>query len=334
MFRNVHLQDFLGTSNKRIQWVDTAKYICILFVILSHVDSDLSPLIPFYTPFFLKGFFFLSGYVYRAPSSFKRHIEKKTKELLIPWFIWSNVDIILSSILSFNSHQPLKDELINNLFQIRGSGDGLWFINALFVAYIPFYFIIKKFKLIYACVVSGALSVICFIYSSLGGSPLPWHIEYMFTAAFWMVLGLFFKKMIEPYFDKLNSIANGVVLFLVYIAFVYVDFEIFVVSSYLNTLIGILFLIAACKTIKANIYINFVGQNTLAYFAFHGKVISILTHFLPSCFIFLPFDFPDRVIGTTISDIVITLFTSLILIIPTIIVKKIAPWSLGRWATK
>ena len=72
-------------------------------------------------------------------------------------------------------------------------------------------------------------------------TSLPWHIEYMFQAMFYMVLG-------------------------------YMD----ILYHYLTVVVGIATLILIAKEIKANRYINYVGQNTLIYFALHGKALSVI----------------------------------------------------------
>lgn len=79
-------------TRKRIEWVDIGKYICIMFVMLSHLQSGSEILTKFYLPFFLTVFFFLSGYVYREPVSFKEHFINKLKGLFIPWLIFSNLN--------------------------------------------------------------------------------------------------------------------------------------------------------------------------------------------------------------------------------------------------
>lgn len=50
---------------QRIDYVDTVKYICIMFVILSHLAANTNLMWAFYSPFFLSAFFFVSGYVYK-----------------------------------------------------------------------------------------------------------------------------------------------------------------------------------------------------------------------------------------------------------------------------
>ena len=127
--------------NKRIEWVDIGKYICIMFVMLAHLECKTELLSIVYKPFVLTVFFFLSGYVYKQPTSFKEHIIKKIKGLLVPWFVFSNFNIILSSIISLKANRNWKEEMLWNALQIRTFGDGMWFVAALFAALKSFTFV-------------------------------------------------------------------------------------------------------------------------------------------------------------------------------------------------
>ncbi len=53
-------------DNGRIEWIDIGKYICIMFVMLSHLQSGTENFAQFYRPFFLTAFFFIAGYVYNC----------------------------------------------------------------------------------------------------------------------------------------------------------------------------------------------------------------------------------------------------------------------------
>lgn len=83
---------------------------------------------------------------------------KKIKGLLVPWFIFSNLNIMLSMIMTFKGERNFLSEFAWNLLQIRGLGDGVWFVAALFVAFIPFYFFIKWKEPIKVMVIAFALS--------------------------------------------------------------------------------------------------------------------------------------------------------------------------------
>jgi fucose 4-O-acetylase-like acetyltransferase len=115
-------------------------------------------------------------------------------------------------------------------------------------------------------------------------TSLPWHIEYMFQAMFYMVLGYMFRHNMEAEFDKYNTLKLRIVALLAYLVLVFVPFfgkvKVPMVGDilyhYLTVVVGIATLILIAKEIKANRYINYVGQNTLIYFALHGKALSVI----------------------------------------------------------
>ena len=51
---------------KRIAWLDIAKYICIMAVMLEHLESTTDELGCFFSPFFVLCFFAAAGYTHRA----------------------------------------------------------------------------------------------------------------------------------------------------------------------------------------------------------------------------------------------------------------------------
>lgn len=136
------------SHGKRIEWVDVVKYVCIIMVMLSHLETQTDIWRAFYTPFFLTAFFFTAGYVYKPKGSFKEFLYSKFRQLFVPWLVFSVFDLLLSQVLSFNVHESLAVELKWNFLQIRGQGDQIWFVAALFIAFIPFYFFIKKYETI------------------------------------------------------------------------------------------------------------------------------------------------------------------------------------------
>lgn len=116
-------------------------------------------------------------------------------------------------MISFNAHESLLEELKWNFLQIRGQGDQIWFVAALFVAFIPFYFFIQCYEkqsqkmnggdshnCIMAIILAWLLSLASILYTRLvpvstfpwNTISLPWHIEYMFQAMFYMVLFFIF----------------------------------------------------------------------------------------------------------------------------------------------
>ena len=341
-------------DKKRIEWVDIIKYICIMGVITSHLESNTDMIYALYSPFYLTGFLFASGYVYRHKDDFKTFFLKKVRTLFWPWLFFSVSNILLSQVLTFNEHGSLSEELMWNFLQIREKGDGIWFVAALFVAFIPFYFVIgayskraeKRNSVVFLLLVSGALLVVSIVYGEVmdpqllpwKSFALPWHLEYIFIAMFWMVLGYLFKERFEAVFE---SKCNAPVKILIIVAYLVLACLLpgltrkmpvvpAYILTYVTSLLGILALVIISKLIKSNKYMLYIGGNTLLCFALHGKVYSVIQHLL------------KRLVGSVYASILadkwassafavfLAILISLILIIPIYIINRWLPFLIGK----
>lgn len=349
----------MSEKAKRIEWIDILKYICIMWVILNHLESRTDALTQFCAPFALSGFFFSSAYFYKDKDDFKTFFVKKVKGLLIPWFLLSVLNIVLSQILSFNEHDSFITEFLWNLVQIRGFHDGLWFVAALFMGYIPLYFFIHRFEKsdkgkksrIILISVSFALAIISELYASYfpkdiypwGSSDLPWHIQLVFIAMFWMVLGYLFKNYYEPKFDSDMCTRNTIICFTVFMIVRFVPFALGyefknevlrILYEYISSFIGLPALIIASKLRKPNKYYLFIGQNTLLYFALHGKTYSVFQTLLKR----FAGGFYESVLGNVIScsvfAIIFTIVISVVLIPPIMFINRFMPFLVGKKRTK
>lgn len=95
------------------------------------------------------------------------------------------------------------------------------------------------------------------------------------------------------------------------------------------TLLGLAVCIYVSKLwINNDQFLLFVGANTLFYFAFHGKVYSLLQTIAAKVFAIGGFEhsmWTDTSLG-----FVITLLDALILILPAMFVNRYTPWLLGK----
>lgn len=194
---------------------------------LSHLEANTDLWYAFYLPFFQLSSLFLG--IYTKPRKTLRDFSIKIRQLFVPWLFFSLFNILLSQLISFNQHESLLTELKWNFLQIRELGDEIWFVVALFVAFIPFYFFIdwyegKPSKLIEgrysrcktAILIAWALSVISVLYLKLipedvllwNSGALPWHMEYMFQAMFFMVLEYIFRGKFEGWLDEHNTLKS------------------------------------------------------------------------------------------------------------------------------
>ena len=83
---------------KRIDYIDIAKGIGIILVIMCHTGY-LGILSAYVDAFFMPLFFVTAGMVYRTPSNKKEYIKKKIKVLLLPYFAWNVFCILVTMFM-------------------------------------------------------------------------------------------------------------------------------------------------------------------------------------------------------------------------------------------
>ena len=101
-----------------LPWLDTAKGIGIILVIIGHSMFPMHTLID---SFHMPLFFVLSGLTFSAKSTFRSFVAKKAKRILFPFAFWS----ILSYILGIYNGP-------------------LWFLYTLFCALLIAWLLVKK----------------------------------------------------------------------------------------------------------------------------------------------------------------------------------------------
>ena len=342
----------MDKNNIRIEWVDIAKCLCIITVIFSHSDFTNSTISRFYVPFFLNVFFFCSGYTYRIKNNFKDYFKRKIETLMVPWIIYGLFNIFLSALISFNNHADIKEELIWFILQIRGKNDKLWFLSTLFLASILLYFVIEyiskaldtKHSLTKVIVVIGILGIISNLYLVLINSDiypwqsahLPWHIELLMPYLFMMLLGYAFRSFYENYFDKINTYKYILVMLLTYVILIIVKGMIFnneIVNVFINfviQVIGVFLIVAICKKMRMNKCIAFIGQNSIIYYALHGKVLSILQTVLNKVIGYRYELVLNNVALSILTGLMIVLLILIILIIPILFINRFLPFTIGK----
>lgn len=310
-------------------------------------------------PFYLNGFFFAAGYLYIHREGFGDFVKRKAKQLLIPWAFFSLFIILSAQIVSFNAHDDLKTSLANNLLQIRLQGDEMWFVAALFVCFIPFYFLIKWFisapaksrKTIIATVF--ILFVLSKIFYTLGETEYIggrshryiWHLEYIPRGLFLMFLGYLFRMRWEKTFDEKNTLIFRIFFWAGYLALAIVPqltHHVFsmhgrIAYRYISSFIGMTAVISLAKTVKPNRYMRFVGENTITFYGLHGKLQSVLGQVLYRLLgqtyatICWGFEYSTAVLfaGTALAY-GFALFSSVVLIVPAFLLLKYTPVLVGK----
>jgi fucose 4-O-acetylase-like acetyltransferase len=238
-------------TKKRIGWIDIAKAIGILIVIINHALLDLGVITFLGGMFYMPVFFVLSGYTFKENSKESMHsfITSKAKRLLIPYACFqlflagmftiknflqnaSTLDVImpvLGAVYSRNAFYPkAKDVLVyvpkTNIELMTALNAPLWFLTAMFVSLVLYRFILikanqnKKKEMIdlSICILIGIL------FKYLCPILLPWSVDTAFISIGFLHVGRILKR--NDNFDLLCK--RPVFVIFIMIAFV--------LTSYLN----------------------------------------------------------------------------------------------------
>lgn len=139
-------------EGKRIEYVDLAKGICMLIVIVQHAVSFYDvcmPLENFITTFWMSLFFMLSGLFFKPSDNFGIFMVHKVNRLLVPFFFF----YFVVSVLVANALTWMGFDFVRNVDSLgwrslyafitieRFPNGPIWFLLCLFWVNVFFYFI-------------------------------------------------------------------------------------------------------------------------------------------------------------------------------------------------
>lgn len=177
-------------SNKRIEWIDSTRGIAILLVVVGHVvggytgnyglpeyqriiDIVVDAIYTFHMPLF----FMISGYVFGlkkynwSMDNYVAYINKKAKTLLIPYFLFSTLQILIKLPLQGKIASVLswKNILLLPIIPI----DQFWFIYVLFFIFCFAGFM--DWKVQYnSLIMASVLFIVGKLLSLFGGNVFNW----------------------------------------------------------------------------------------------------------------------------------------------------------------
>ena len=325
------------TSNiKRIQWIDYLKGFCMIAIVMTHLSWP-EWYARFLSPFELVGFFFVSGYTFNIKSSFREFCAIKIKTLLIPIFIFGLINALLTYIYPGTI---LKDRLIGIICQIPGRWDDLWFVACLFTMSLIFYPIVRYVNSNVGKAVAVTLIVFCgSIYTFNNGPDLPWQFENACILLPFLYLG-YLARRTDVGSRLLNRLRDGKVLICLLIMYVllicsYDNYPIDVhVQNYgapvffgISALLGTLLMTSLSMglerwaSMRPLRWLQYIGQNTLIYYACQSKVITIFVTVLAIA---------DIRCSTYVANMLVALLVCAVLAIPTEIINRCFPGLVGR----
>lgn len=151
-----------GTNIKqRLTYIDIARAIGILFVVLGHVNQfyrdsqgiENSQTLIFIYAFHMPLFFILSGILFSEKTfhdlSFFDFLIKKVKALLVPYLFLDITAGLYETVISSKIQISSIAEVLKNTLTLHCNVGANWFISALFIGEIFLYFFLKYYRSIY-----------------------------------------------------------------------------------------------------------------------------------------------------------------------------------------
>lgn len=214
--------------SERLLFLDIARGIGIMLVVLGHLWSAPEELRKYIYSFHMPLFFVISGYLYNDNKyqfyRFREYLEVKLNQLIIPYFTLALVNYILFFINTKYDFKVMLKKLFGILYSIGNvewtpQCSPIWFLTALFCVEIAF-FILLKFS-------RNFLPIWIFVMSLIGYSlylwfkfpenfilpnKLPWNMDTACTGIVFYYLGFELRKH-----NKLLEflLKNKIVLFLI-----------------------------------------------------------------------------------------------------------------------
>ena len=291
--------------SKRIEYLDIAKGIGILLVVLGHNDFEVISLFVqrLIYSFHMPMFFFLSGYFINPTVPFFDFFKKRFNALMKPFFF--TIFLIYFTSVSFEK-MGFNTAITRIVKSLYGSGHYLDWVQLWFL---PHLFAVSLYAFLFLALVSrlrnrwvawgillGTLAIAVpflhafypFPLSILGKNyelwGLPFSLDLVLATGFFFTLGYEVRQVTsEKTFDSwLLLVATGGILLLLNILFPYeIDFNIRLYESFLvNTaeaILGILFILALSRQIDLHTnrlasFFKYLGNISLIILLFHVPI--------------------------------------------------------------
>lgn len=210
----------ISGQNRRIEAIDVAKGIGMLFVIFAHINYTKAPLTVIYS-FHMPLYFILSGMMFdrNRYSSFGQFIKRRFFSLIVPYFIFQFISLaffFLSEIVFSGFSPELTSQgivYITQVFISQGSANmfnrPMWFVLCLFAVEIIYYFI-SSLKKPAVAVICTATTVAGWLLESdilpFDSSILPWSLDSaLFTIGFYAIGNI----LAEPVKSTISKISQS-----------------------------------------------------------------------------------------------------------------------------
>lgn len=277
--------------NKRLDWLDIAKALGIILVVIAHSLPESFFKLWIYS-FHMPLFFFISGifinYNFISNESSDNFILKKIKTIFIPYFYFGIINtVFLIPVWGLTN-------TIDSLKYSGISGGPTWFLFSLFLSEILIYILINNTKNNFYFLLLLIASLIIGYFLDENNIIITLYLSNIFISVFFVGVGFLLGKYIIKYNAEVTNVKEQkyiYILLIILIASFVVNYLTVIQTStrldiiynklgnpitmILGAFSGILFLFAfsiLISNIKIQIiqdFLSYIGKNTLIIFALH-----------------------------------------------------------------
>ncbi len=286
----------------RFNYLDVAKFIGIFCIYLGHFGTSAGNAYNFVFAFHVPLFFFLSGCTENLSSDIPwyKYILKNIKNILLPFYLFAILSIVIESIYT-DTHAEILPNLLHVLkgcIRNQFFAGSLWFLTALFVIKIMFFFLRKLLRIKWLVLgVSLALFYITLLVVTPSPYPsprLPYNIDIACFYIIFYALGYYCFNIIQSLLELNTPVKKVVCAILGTISFAFsgalffgknlfyifhYNTLLFFMSNLFTPLIVILLVLIVSKLLEnVKLFVD-LGKNTL-FLCGSEYIIKLI---VPSC---------------------------------------------------
>lgn len=228
-------------AQQRIAYVDFMKCLCIMLIVMYHIDHEffnyLAPnLNNALQAFRLPMYYFISGYFFKLYGGFNDFTRRKVNNILVPFvffvvlaFVAHSLEALLRRAIGAEpitvSFMQLLEPFYRRHWEMTGP---LWFLLSLFWVNVIFYLLQRYIKPRWGIVLATAIISIVGYALAASKIQLPWMLDTSLVALPYFLLGWAIKRLNPPVPSTTRQVLSRVGLLVV------VAIPIYFLSDYLN----------------------------------------------------------------------------------------------------
>lgn len=285
---------------KRLDWLDIAKGLGIIAVVLSH--SQCSSLIWIVSACYVPVFFVCSGYTLRRKQdqSFKMFVKQKTRRLLLPYVLGMILILAFNFLAGMVLHQPFDvfrstigalysraelfpDGTDNNIMMLPMNSQPMWFLTALLISLVSTWPLLRWRDKRSSAFMVALLLFTAYLFSLLP-ILLPWSIDCMPVFVIMILFGSFVRNhewMKLPWWHYFVMLIVYILLlcfndsFNISIREYGISISVTVLSALLGSLLLMKCSLLLEKSVILKISLVKLGQHSLYIMCFHLPVLTV-----------------------------------------------------------